>query len=196
MLITINLAGSILAFKYYSAKDFFLFCVPNLVVVNIISLCICSVVFKTNAYIFILSTELWLKMKRFNIVLKSIEHSPNQHIFSKNLEKSFYWFIYNLTLNQDYNRFWLSQFSILIIWRSMVITFISYIIFFNQLPSLVLLMYTLMWTMEQIVLVLLLIQVTNVVALLNTSSQTMKKLFFHKNSRSLQTKLKVCSKCS
>ena len=191
VLVNVNLVAITLVFNYYRPIDFFLFCVPHLILVNMAAMCISCVVFKTNAYAFILSTELWLKTKRFNTSLVLLNQIQNQHKFSTYFIKSFQWFIYLLTLNKDYNQFWIWQFSILIIWRSMIITFLSYIIFFYELPLVVFIMYTLMWASEQIIFFLLLIQVTNVVGPLNKSSKALKSICFHKNVPNLSTRLKV-----
>ena len=180
-------------FNYYSAVDFFLFCIPHIILLNNMCICVCSVVFKTDAYVFIISAELWLKIKRFNAALFSLNPSTigSQHKFSRNFSKTFQWFIYLLTLNKDYNRFWIWQFSILIIWRSMTITFLSYIIFFYQLPLIVFSMFSLMWATEQIIFFLLLIQVTNVMSPLSKSSRALKNICFHKNVQNCRTRIKV-----
>lgn len=188
----VTLVAGVLMFRFYNYRDFLIYCIPHIILYNIITICIASVIYKTNAYIFILSTELCLKMKHFNTALKSLKQVANQHQFSANLYKTIQWFIYMLTVSRNYNLFWVWQFSILIIWRSMVITFISYILFFNELPVMAKIMYSTMWTMEQLIFLLLLIQVTNVVSIVKQSSRSLRNATFSNNAKCLNTRLKVC----
>ena len=191
LMFNVNVAAFIIMLNYYSVVDFVLFCIPHIILLNNIGTCIGSVVFKTGAYVYIISAELWLKVKRFNTALLLLNQTQNQRKFLTNFSKTFQWFIYLLTLSKDYNRFWIWQFSILIIWRSMTITFLSYIIFFYELPLIVFIMFYSMWATEQIVFFLLMIQVTNSVSPLSKSSKSLKNTCLHKNVQDCRTRIKV-----
>ena len=181
----------VLMWNYYPIEDFILFCIPNLIANVMFGLCFGSAIYKTNAYLILLSFELWIKLKRFIaklLELKNLQHQPN---FTMNLNKTFRFFIYIMIQNREYNLFWKSSIAIIIIWRCMIIALLSYIIFFYQLPVIVVMLYTLMWFMEQMVFVLLMIQMTNMLTPVHMASKILKQFCYNENIKYIKTKLKV-----
>ena len=190
--IAINLVLISIWSMYYPLEHFLLICIPHLIGCNIVGICVTSVVYKSNAYLFILSMVIMIKMKRFNTMLKTLKQNQRKINFLTLFRRTLQWFIFLMEKNKQYNLFWVWAFSIFIIWRWMTISFLSYITMFTTQPWMAAYLFKMMWAVEVLLLLVLLLQVSSSIKPINTSSKLIKQIICSKiSNRSTSTQIKV-----
>ena len=190
-LIAINLVLIAIWSMYFPFEDILLICIPHLIVYNMIVICVTSVVYKNNAYLFIISIVIWLKTKRFSKMIARLKQNQHRTIFSIYFNRTLKWFVFIIEKDKQYNLFWMRAFSIFIIWRWMTISFLSYITMFTTLPWMAAYLSKMMWMIEVTLLLVLLLQVASSIKPINTSSKLIKQIICNKTKRSTNLRIRV-----
>lgn len=145
-----NLLFIVILTTYYNGYstwfDFIVVGIPWTFLYWLYALLLTSSIYIINAYVFVISLVVRIRIRR---LVASIERDKVFKI-QKESGKKFVWKTTRIIeLNQiivqvrEYNRFWRSAITILILWRILIINFVAYLIFFANLPHIVHVQYTL-----------------------------------------------------